>query len=253
MSQKILPNSTNINFVKNIFLFTGLSEAEKEALCASASVSTYHKKEFLYRQGDPISRFYIICNGAVRLFQETPEGRDVTNHIRVAGDVINSTGAFLPGEGIHTVDAMAVTDSTILDFPIVWLKNAVQQYSLVALNLLSALSQRNYALEVEVKNQSRMSSQQLLACFLTKLCAVEGLNPKGFKLPYSKALVASRLRTTQETVSRTIPKLEECGITVKGTRVSFDDLAKLEQNLCSHCPGAEKCYARKTLQKCTHK
>src|ERR1035437_9575457 len=240
MMQKVLANTTNINFVKNIFLFSGLADEEKNALCKGASLFTYPKKEILYRVGDAITRFYVVCNGVVRLHQETEDGREVTNHLRVAGDVINVIGAFMPGNGMHSTHATTVTEATLLEFPVTWLKQAVQKHSIIALNLLSALSQRSYNLELEVKNQARMSSQQLMACFLTKMCVIEGLNPKGFKLPYSKALIASRLRTTQETLSRTIPKLQDLGITMEDKRIAFHDLSKLEKNLCSHCPRSEE-------------
>ena len=106
----------------------------------------------------------------------------LTNHLRVAGDIINCTAAFLPGNDSlpYMCNAVAAADSLILDFPISWLKNAVQNYNIIALNLLSALSQRAANMELEAKNQARMSSQQLLACFLTRTCVIEGHDPKGF-------------------------------------------------------------------------
>lgn len=248
MPQRVSPTTANINFIKNIFLFSGLSDAEKEDLCSQGVVYKFDKKEILFRQDDPITHFYVICKGIVHLFQETAEGNLLTNHLRVAGDTINSTPAFLPGNGVHHVHAVAASDSLILDFPISWIRNIVQNNSVVALNLLSALSQRAYNTELEAKNQARMSSHQLLACFLARTCAVEGMDPEGFELPYKKSLIASRLRMMQETLSRTIPKLEECGISIENKHVTFHDLPKLEQNLCSHCPGAHKCYARNMLQ-----
>jgi CRP-like cAMP-binding protein len=248
MPIRVAPNTATINFMKNIFLFSGLPEAEKEELCADGAIYSFLKKEVLFSQGDPVTHFYIVCKGAVHLFQETTDGRLVTNHLRLAGDTINSTPAFLPDNGFHQVHAVAAVDSLILDFPISWLKNVVQNNSVIALNFLSALSQRAYNQELEAKNRARMSSQQLLACFLTRTCVIEGHNPKGFTLPYSKSLIASRLRMMQETFSRTIPKLEECGITIEDKHVTFSDFTKLEKNVCSHCPGAHKCYARSVLQ-----
>lgn len=254
MPQKVSPTAANISFIKNMFLFSGLTDAEKDAVCTGGAIYRYSKKEMLYQQGDPITHFYIVCEGTVGLSQETADGCQITNHLRVPGDIINSTAAFLPGNngqadnGIHQVNAAAAVDSLILDFPIIWLKNAVQHYNLIALNLLSSLSQRAANMEVEAKNQVHMSSHQLLACFLARICVAMKLNPKRFELPYSKALVASRLRMMQETLSRAIPKLEECGVSIKGRSVTLHDLPKLEKNLCSHCSGATKCRARRILQ-----
>jgi len=247
--QKILPGTINLESIKNIPLFFGLSEAEKESLYKEANIYFYPKKEILYRQGDPITRFYLICNGAVKLCHETGEGHEVTNYIRTAGDTMNATAAFSPAGGVHGSNAITVKDSIILDYSIEWLKKIVQQYSSITGNLLSDLSARAQNLELEIKNQNYMSSQQLLACFLTRACVVEGLNPKAFKLPYNKALIASRLRMTQETLSRTLPRLKEFGITVETKNFKFNDLQSLERNLCRHCPGAERCRARQVIQK----
>ena len=235
--------------VNNITLFSGLTTAEKESLYKEACIYSYRKKEVLFRQGDPVTRFYIIYNGAVKLCHETSDGHEVTNHIRTAGDTMGATAAFAPVGHVHGSNAITIKDSVILDYSIEWLKGIVQQYPSIAGNLLCDLSTRAQDLELEVKNYAYMSSQQLLACFLTKVCVSEGLNPKGFKLPYSKSLIASRLRMMQETFSRILPRLKDFGITVERKSVRFDNLQSLERNLCSHCPGAEKCHARKVMQK----
>lgn len=248
MRQRVLPDILDLDIHK-WSLFSGLTENEKESLFREANIYFYPKKEVLYRQSDPITRFYIICNGAVKLCHQTADGHEITNHIRTAGDTLNATAAFSPTRRVHGSNAITIKDSVILDYSIDWLKEIVQQYPSVAANLLHTLSARAQDLELEVKNQAYMSSQQLLACFLTKTCVSEGLNPKNFTLPYSKSLIASRLRTTQETLSRTLPRLKEFGITVEDKNVSFDNLQNLEWSLCSHCPGAEKCCARKVMQK----
>lgn len=249
MRQRILSGVINLDVLMHMPLFSGLTQAEKEALYKQATIYSYAKDEVLYRQGDAITRFYIICNGAVKLCHETADGCEVTNHIRTAGDTMNATAAFTPAGRVHGSNAVTIKDSVILEYSIEWLKEVVQRHSSVAGNLLSTLSARAQDLELEVKNQAYMSSQQLLACFLTKTCVSEELNPRGFRLPYSKSLIASRLRMTQETLSRTFPRLKSFGITVKNKSVSFDSLENLERNLCSHCPIAEKCHARREMQK----
>ena len=253
MRQKILIGVLDLNIIHNVPLFCGLTEAEKESLYEEANVYFYRKKEVLYRQGDPITRLYIICNGAVKLCHETSDGHEIINHIRVAGDTMNATAAFSSAGRIHGSNAITIKDSIILDYPLDWLKQMVEKYPPIAQNLLSIFSNRAQDIELEVKNQAYMSSQQLMACFLTKLCVNEGLKQEGFKLPYSKSLIASRLHTTQETVSRTLPRLKDFGITVESKSVKFDNPQLLEENLCSHCPGAEKCCARKIMQKALHK
>ena len=248
MRQRIMSDTINTDFVKSISLFAGLSNTEKEGLCKNASIYSYPKNSSVFRHGDDISYFYVVCSGAVRLFHETSGGSAVTDSFRTAGDTINTTAIFANDSVTHNGDAMTVKDTVIMDFPIEWLKKAVEKYPLISLNLLSSLSNKSYNAGVEANNQTGMSSQQHVACFLTRTCVTEELNKNEFKLPYSKSLIASRLRMAQETFSRTLPKLDEFGIQVEERRVKFYDLKKLEKNLCSHCPGAERCHARKVLQ-----
>ena len=210
------------------------------------SIYSYRRKERLFRHGDPIQSFYVICSGSVRLYHETPDGCEVTTDIRIAGDTICTTAIFTSFENHHT-HAEIVHDATIMEFPMQWLVNAAKRYSTVSSNLLSTISKRTHKIKLEAENQATMSTVQRTACFLKQTCVIQGLNPNGFNLPYSKSLIASRIGMPLETLSRALPKLKEMGITVENKHVSLHDLQSIEKNLCSHCSGAESCYARKAL------
>ena len=229
-----------MSFIRNIPLFSGLTAMEKDAIISEGSIYSYPRKAALFRQGDPLTHFYVICSGVVRLFHETPDGHDVTSHFRVAGDTVCTTDIFVSG-GIHHTHAVAVSDVTALEFSVEWLRESVRQYAAFSSNLLSILSRRTHRLEVEVENHTTMSAVQLVACFLKRTCAINGFNPQGFNLPYSKSLIASRLGMTLETLSRTFPKLRDLGITVEGRQVVLHDLSYIERNVCAHCSAAEAC------------
>ena len=237
MAHKVSQNKINLEFIRNIPLFSGLSEIEKDTLLKDGGVYSYPHKNILFRQGDPVARFYIICSGTVRLFHETPDGQEVTSHMRIAGDSMCATDIFL--SGTHHTHAEALSDVTTFEFTAECLRKAAQQYGKIASYLLFSISRWTHKLEMEVEKQSTMTADQLVACFLKRTCHLYGFDPKGFDLPYSKALIASRLGMTHETLSRTLPNLETFGITVKNKHVVFHDLAKIEQNTCSHCPAAE--------------
>jgi hypothetical protein len=85
------------------------------------------------------------------------------------------------------------------------------------------------------------SPAQIVACYLQRLCLVNGLNPNKFELPYSKTLISSRLRIELETLSRTLKSLRNEGIEVNGTSVSFTDKQKIGRFVCNHCSLSEDC------------
>ena len=103
--------------------------------------------------------------------------------------------------------------------------------------------------EVEAEHQATMSAAQLVACFLQRLCVLYDYDPKGFDLPYSKTLIASRLGMELETFSRTVAKLKDHGIAVKGTHVSITDLKRIEEYVCGFCSVSEDCTAHQAMEK----
>ena len=220
MAQKVLSDTLNIDFVRNISLFSGLCKAEKDVLLSDGNIYSYHRKDTLFRRGDTVTHFYVICSGQVKLFYETEEGGDVTTDIRISGDTICKTGIFALHDNHHT-HAEIIKDATIMEFPVQWLKDAARAYNKVSLNLLSSLSERGYRQIIEAENKAHMTPVQLLASFLQQTCTNQGLNPHGFTLPFSKTLIASRLCMTRETLSRALPKLQEMGIYVTGTHVNL--------------------------------
>ena len=72
-------------------------------------------------------------------------------------------------------------------------------------------------------------------------------DPHGFELPYTKTLIASRLRIEKETFSRTLQTLREQGITVAGTHVSIKDMRKADNFACGECSVADECGTHRAL------
>jgi CRP-like cAMP-binding protein len=117
-----------------------------------------------------------------------------------------------------------------------------------ALNLLNLISDHAHEAELEAEHQASMSSTQLVACFLQRLCMLYEFDPHGFDLPYNKTLIASRLGMELETLSRTFSKLREYGITVSGSRVTIHNHDHSGKHVCSSCSIAEDCPTHRALQ-----
>ena len=234
-------------FLRDIPLFSGLGKEEKDSLLKDGRISTYRRRQTIFRQGDPLQNFYIVCNGTVQVFRQTPEGREITLNILTAGDMACSREIF-ELSSVHIAHAASVNDASVMSFPRKWLLEAARKNGDFALNLLSALSRQSRMTEVDAEHQATMSAPQLAACYLQHLCALHGLNPREFELPVSKSLIASRLGMELETLSRALPVLKKYGITVKGKNVVFHDFPAIEQHVCGHCSVMESCQARKIVR-----
>ena len=198
--------------------------------------------------GDKITHFYVICRGTMQIFRETPDGHEITNDMLIAGDTVNAE-EIMSKQIIHAMNARAVEDTSILKIPVRWMKDNLQTFGHIAASLMAGLSVRLHNAQMEAEHQSTMSATQIVACYLQRLCVLYSFDPHSFELPYSKTLIASRLRIELETFSRTLKNLKGQGITVTGTHVSFTDMQKTGKFVCNTCSMSEDCQAHLYLHK----
>ncbi len=232
---------------ENSSLFSDLSIKERDELLSLGRVCKLDKGQNIYIYGQEITDFYIICSGTVRLFREDSKGHEKTIDILTSGQTLCDR-EFFDGLKNHNANCQVVNDTIVMKFPIMWLRESAQKYNAFALNLLSFIAKIANRAEIDAEHQATMSSAQLVACFLKRICVLYNLNPSEFTLPYSKGLIASRLGMEIETFSRTLSLLKDKGVFVSGTIVKFKDLAAIEAYVCSNCSVAEDCATNKTLK-----
>lgn len=231
---------------KKTSLFSGLMEQEKETLLKAGRSKRYTRGEMLFAHGDPVTHFYMIASGLVQLYRATPDGHEKTIALAQAGQTLCEDEIMDSCRG-HRVNAVAVEDTNVMEFPVAWLKESAKTHPAFALNLLSLIASRAHLAELEAEHQASMSAAQLVACFLQRMCVLNDFDPGGFELPYSKTLIASRLGMELETFSRTLAKLKEHGIRVEGTRVSIHNLGKIEEYVCGACSISDDCATHNAL------
>jgi len=240
--------TTSSDIVRTLPLFSGLTEQDKAALLAGGCIRQCKRGQLLFRHGDPVTHFYIVVSGTVQLFRENPDGHEKTIDVLKAGQTMCES-EIMGSCRHHRVNAIAVDDAAMMEFPVAWLKETAKKYSTFALNLLSLIAQQVHLAEVEAEHQATMSATQLVGCFLQRLCMLYDFSPKGFDLPYSKTLIASWLGMELETFSRTVAKLKDHGITMQGTHVVIHDLKRIEQYVCGFCSIAEDCPTHQAMEK----
>lgn len=241
-----MPKKAFPEVINNLKIFSGIEEGQRDAFLREGVLAYCKRGEYLFQQGDPIIFFYIVCSGIMQLFTETPDGREMTIDIAMAGKTIAKSEALMTLSVNHHLSAKSVGESVVLKFPISWLKK-VASHPIISLNILAAVSQYAHMVEIESEHKSTMTAAQQVGCFLQRLCVMHGLNPHGFELPYSKVLIASRLGMEPETFSRALGKLRDNGIEVSDSRVKFHDIAQIEEYVCERCSIARDCPTHKAL------
>lgn len=237
-----------IDAVRRMPIFAGIADTELARLLVGGVTRSIARGDVVFTHGEPLKRFYLILSGTIQLVRTTPNGNALTIAILNGGESLGDDEIMDACRSYRTT-AKAVENTTILEFPVSWLKETAKLNTDFALNLLASLSNRVHLAEIEVEHQATMSAPQLVACFLQRICVIHDFDPKGFDLPYSKTLIASRLGMESETFSRTLSTLKVHGITVKGKHVAINDVSSIADYVCGYCSIAGECPTHQSIGK----
>ncbi|MCB9964774.1 MAG: Crp/Fnr family transcriptional regulator [Rhodospirillales bacterium] len=234
--------------LKTLPMFSSLTTDENKLLFENSRLYNCERGAFLFMHGDTITNFYVVFRGTVQIFRDTPDGHEVTSDLLIAEDSLNAD-EIITKQITHNKNARAVDDTLLLAIPVLWMQENLSKFDHMATHLMASLSDRLHSAQIEAEHQSTMSATQIVACYLQRLCLLHEFDPGGFELPYSKTLIASRLRIELETFSRALKNLRDEGIKVDGSHVSFTDTNKTGHFVCDHCSLSEECTAHLSLHK----
>lgn len=214
-------------YLKNIPLFSNLSNEEIAFFEKAALIRTYKKGKILYLQGDEPKFFYIIGGGWIKLFRTMPEGDEVIVDMLTTGHMFGENAIF--EQDHHMCSAQVVENVRVLIIPATILKEQIRHNPKIAFNMLSFMSRQHRHHVSAMAFNTMLSAPQRIGCFLLQLCPIGG-NGKhiAFNLPYDKTLIADTLGMKGATFSRALNLLrKKTHIRIEGTSVIIDSVPEL--------------------------
>jgi CRP-like cAMP-binding protein len=219
-----------IKALKQTPLFGELNEPELRVVAEHAVGRRLKKDEILFMAGEEARGLYVVVEGSVRAFRESPDGREQVIHVERAGATLAEIPVFDGGAYPSTV--AAEEDSILLFID----KRDVQrlfvehpQIALAALKLLATRLRRCAAL---VETLSLKEVGQRLARFLLDEAKRKGKPTKNgveMEIKLTNQQIAARIGTVREVVSRAFTRLQQDNlISLEGRRLlipSEKDLA----------------------------
>ena len=217
-----------LGLLDNLPLLEGLDPAERERLLRHAEVRSYPRGNILFEEGGPADCLFVLLNGGVELFTSTPR-RDAAILILWPSEVFMAAAALY--DEPFLLSARALTDVTLLRLDARQVRQEVAHSAQLAERMTRILAGQFRLVVRHIKDLKLRSGPKRLAAFLLRLVIETGKN--GFAdLPIPKAVLASRLGLSPETLSRALQTLRSHGVTVRGSRVILTDRKKLEQFCC---------------------
>lgn len=185
--------------------FAQIPTRQLARLAQKARRRSFDAGQILFLTGEPSAGLWILENGRVKVYKVVPEGREHVLHLLGPGDTFNDVPAF--DGGPNAASAMSITAGVAWVLSTITLKEALANDHNLALGVIAGLNERIRQLVVQIEDLALRSVTARLARFLLE----QRDNPSLAGPAVTRALIATHLGTTPETVSRALRTLEETG------------------------------------------
>lgn len=203
--------------LRRVPMFAGLSSQALSDISRFFVTATHDAGDYIFFEGDPAHRLYIVQAGEVKLVKHSAGGQDVILQVFGAGQVFGGI-AFLVGKR-YPASAQAQTDATILSISSETFEQIVHRYPEVALTVIRVLGTRLMDTQEQVRQLVAERVERRLARILLRLADQVGVPAeRGVRIdmPITRQDLADMTGTTLETVSRTISRWRREGIVDAG-------------------------------------
>lgn len=216
----------SLDYLRSAALFSNLSDEEIAYFDDAAQMRAYKKGKILYLQEETADYFYVICEGWIKLFHTMPEGEEVVVDMLTTGHMVGESAIF--EQSHYTSSAQVVECVQLLSIPSSLLNERLRHSPMLALSMLSSMSQHHRRHYAQIAINATQSAPQRIGCFLLRTCPINKQHGVVLHLPYDKALIASTLGMESATFSRALNILrQKTGVRVIGTRVEIDTIKPL--------------------------
>lgn len=205
-------------------LFKRLSDTQLQRVAERAERIRKHDGEFLFKQGDPADRFYLLISGQIKLFRLSSDGDEKVIEVIKPGATFAEALMFRE-KPAYPVGAQALLSSEIISIDARDFVGMLRDSVDTCLLLASDLSQRLHGLIREINDLSLHTGTRRVAAYLMHQ-TTNGRDECVLDLP--KQVLASRLSIKPETLSRIFRRLINADlISIQGTRVTILDRTHL--------------------------
>jgi CRP-like cAMP-binding protein len=217
----------------SVDVLAGMAMNERAMLARIATKRRLRAGGFLYTQGDPAQHFYIVESGRVRVFYQTPAGREPTVTHRGPGDLFGISP--LAAGGHRVTSAQALEPSAIWAIANEDLDELTPRLPILASGIIKSLAARLRDLMVQVESVATWPARLRVANFLLvnqnrQREAREAREARGAVEGWTHEGVADRLGCTRQTVTEALNEFARKGwIRVERKRVSLLDRHALER------------------------
>ncbi|MFN4116021.1 MAG: fumarate/nitrate reduction transcriptional regulator Fnr [Inhella sp.] len=208
--------------LKELCLPVGLGQTDMEKLDGLINQrKQVPRGEPLFRASDSFHGLYAVRTGFFKTCLSAEDGRVQVTGFQMAGELLGLDGI---GSGRHTVDAVALEDSSVCVLPFSELESLAQHFGALQMQLHRIMSREIVRDHGVMMLLGSMRAEERVAAFLlnlTQRLQARGYSASELVLRMTREEIGSYLGLKLETVSRTFSKFQdEAVLEVKQRQIS---------------------------------
>lgn len=197
------------------------------------------KHDYVFRAGEPAHCICVVEYGHLKIFEPTPEGRDVLMFIRAPDEILGLRGALQrDGKGIRTYSAQACENTGIVCVAVEKLRPYLETHPKIALEVAEILAQRlsETCDKLSIQSLSQVASRvahiilNVGQCYGTFVGHGVELN-----VPFSQQEIADMVGAARQTVNGILNELKLDGvISVSQKFIRIENMEKLKNRALNY-------------------
>jgi len=194
---------------------------------AQGTVAVYRPRQVIFHEGTPAAGLYVLCHGAVKLYQSDRFGRDHIVGIAAPGDVLGE----VPAEdgATYSLSAEALVESQARYVPREHLQDIIALDPATGMRLVAALSSALAAARRKIRDLALKGAETRLAGLLLEIVPAETANGSPARR-YSRREIAEMIGVSPETAIRLLGRLKRRGlIAIDGRAIAITDAEGLHR------------------------
>jgi len=203
-----------LGLLNEVALFDGLSEADMAAIGHATTMTHCVRGQQILTPDDPPDRIHIIKKGRVRVYRVTPDGKQLTLDIHERGTILGDM-SLLGQSRLPEAFADAIDDAVICTITPDQLRQLIERFPTIGVNLIRHLSGRLQSAERELESLAYQRVDQRLARKLLDLVRRFGSPTEGGTLIDARLTqqeLAEMIGTTRETLAHTLSDFRRRGL-----------------------------------------
>jgi CRP-like cAMP-binding protein len=195
--------------MRRAYLFSGLEDSQYQEIMAHAKPVELAAGQSLFAQGDPVTGFYWVVDGLIRLYRSSPQGDEKVIELVGPGRFFAEAALFMGGR--FPVNAAAQTTSRLITIDSASFRAWLAQDASRCFKLMAGMSARLHKLVNEIDSLALMKGTDRLLQYLLDHSDPDESGQMAVELEAPKQVIASRIGVKPETLSRLLHKLTDLG------------------------------------------